>query len=116
MNADTVRLFEFLHPPKSVYRIPVYQRRYEWTEEQIDQFFNDLERIAIDDEIGGHFLGTVVFVKSSFPNMGNDYIIIDGQQRITTTFLFLKGIHDLIEDDNLKNDIWDTYFENRNVD
>lgn len=116
MNADTVRLLEFLYPPKSVFRIPVYQRRYEWTEEQINKYFNDLEKVAVDKEIEGHFLGTIVFVKSSFPSMGNDYIIIDGQQRITTTFLFLKAIYDLIKDANIKIDIWETYFENRNVD
>lgn len=115
MDADSVLLLEFLYPPKSVFRIPVYQRRYEWTEEQIDQYFNDLENIAINDDIEGHFLGTIVFVKSSFPGMGNDYIIIDGQQRITTTFLLLKAIHDLIDDENMKIDIWETYFENRNV-
>src|SRR5690625_7764988 len=83
MDAGTIRLLEFLNPPKSVFRIPVYQRKYEWTEEQVNKYFHDIENIALNDEIEGHFLGTVVFVKSSFPNMGSDYIIIDGQQRIT---------------------------------
>lgn len=116
MDAGTIRLLEFLYPPKSVFRIPVYQRKYEWTEEQVNKYFLDIENIALNDEIEGHFLGTVVFVKSSFPNMGSDYIIIDGQQRITTTFLFLKALYNSIENENTKSDIKETYFENRNVD
>ena len=116
MDAGTIRLLEFLYPPKSVFRIPVYQRKYEWTEEQVNKYFLDIENIALNDEIEGHFLGTIVFVKSSFPNMGSDYIIIDGQQRITTTFLFLKAVYNSIDNENTKSDIKETYFENRNVD
>lgn len=115
MDAGTIRLLEFLYPPKSVFRIPVYQRRYEWTEEQINQYFNDIEKIALNNDIEGHFLGTIVFVKTSFPSMGSDYIIIDGQQRITTTFLFLKAIYNSIDNENTRADIKETYFENRNV-
>ena len=116
MDAGTIKLLEFLYPPKSVFRIPVYQRKYEWTLEQINKYFNDIENIALNEEIEGHFLGTVVFVKSSFPNMGSDYIIIDGQQRITTTFLLLKALYDSIDNRNTQTDIRETYFENRNVD
>lgn len=116
MDAGTIRLLEFLYPPKSVFRIPVYQRRYEWTVEQVNKYFYDIESIALNQEIDGHFLGTVVFVKSSFPNMGSDYIIIDGQQRITTTFLLLKALYNFIDNVNTQTDIRETYFENRNVD
>ena len=115
MDAGTVKLLEFLSPRKSVFRIPVYQRRYEWTEEQVDQFFYDIERLALNQQLQGHFMGTVVFVKSSFPGMGSDYIIIDGQQRITTAFLLLKALFDSIEDEHTCIDIQDSYFENQNV-
>lgn len=115
MDAGTIKLLEFLYSPKSVFRIPVYQRRYEWTEAQVEQYFEDIEDIALNEDMQGHFLGTVVFVKASFPGMGSDYIIIDGQQRITTTFLMLKALQDAIEDENTKEDIRETYFENRNV-
>lgn len=115
MDAGTIKLLEFLSPPKSVYRIPVYQRRYEWTEEQVNKFFYDIEKLALNDDIEGHFMGTIVFVKASFPSMGSDYIIIDGQQRITTTFLLLKALYNTIEDNNIQADIKEMYFENRNV-
>lgn len=117
MDAGTIKLLEFLNRQKSVYRIPVYQRRYEWTEEQINQYFYDIERIALTTEYEGHFLGTVVFVKSSFPGMGTDFIIIDGQQRITTTFLLLKAIYDSLDKDNYRRDeIYESYFINKYVD
>ncbi|MDV6378870.1 DUF262 domain-containing HNH endonuclease family protein [Sporosarcina sp. GW1-11] len=117
MDAGTILLLEFLNKQKTVFRVPVYQRNYEWTEEQVNQYFYDIERIVTEDGYKGHFLGTVVFVKSSFPGMGTDLIIIDGQQRITTTFLFLKAIHDTLgKDHRYTSEINDMYFENRNVD
>lgn len=116
MDAGTIRLLEFLNKTKSIYRIPVYQRKYEWTEDQVDQYFYDIERIISDEGYDGHFLGTIVFVKTSFPGMGTDYIIIDGQQRITTSFLLLKAIYDFLEaDDSLREEIEDTYFINKHV-
>lgn len=116
MDAGTIRLLEFLNKPKSVYRIPVYQRKYEWVEEQVNQYFYDIERIISDEGYDGHFLGTVVFVKASFPGMGTDYIIIDGQQRITTSFLLLKAIYDSLDSSNcLLEEIEETYFTNKHV-
>ena len=116
MDAGTIRLLEFLNRQKSVFRIPVYQRKYEWNDEQVNQYFYDIEKIALNQEYEGHFLGTIVFVRSNFPNMGTDYNIIDGQQRITTTFLFLKAIYDSLEDgDYRKEEISELYFTNKHV-
>lgn len=117
MDAGTILLLEFLNKQKTVFRVPVYQRNYEWVEEQVNQYFYDIERIITEEGYKGHFLGTVVFVKSSFPGMGTDLIIIDGQQRITTTFLFLKAIHDTLGIDHpYTSEIKEMYFKNRNVD
>lgn len=117
MDAGTILLLEFLNKQKTVFRVPVYQRNYEWVEEQVNQYFYDIERIVTEDGYKGHFLGTVVFVKSSFPGMGTDLIMIDGQQRVTTTFLLLKAIHDTLGKEHLDaSDIRNMYFENRNVD
>lgn len=116
MDAGTVRLLEFLNKRKSIYRIPVYQRKYEWTEGQVDQLFYDIEKIALDPDYRGHFLGTVVFVRSTFTGMGTDYTIIDGQQRITTTFLLLKAIYDTLEESDYRRDeIKVNYFINEHV-
>ena len=116
MDAGTIRLLEFLNRQKSVFRIPVYQRKYEWTDEQVNQYFYDIEKIALNEEYEGHFLGTIVFVRSNFPNMGTDYNIIDGQQRITTTFLLLKAIYDSLDSTDYRRDeISELYFTNKHV-
>ena len=42
-----------------------------------------------------------------------EYIVIDGQQRITSITLFLKALHDLIDDENIKEDIYESYIINK---
>jgi hypothetical protein len=81
------------------YRIPVYQRNYEWGDEQIDDFLDDLFRLSTQDK--EHFFGTLVFSLSAPENYdGPDTprYIIDGQQRLTTSLLLLAGIrHQVLE-------------------
>ena len=78
--------------------IPIFQRPYNWTKDQISQFVSDLENCLIDDD-QRHFYGLIVFVS----NNENKKIIdvIDGQQRITTVTILLSIIRDLLEDYNL---------------
>lgn len=75
--------------------IPEYQRPYEWDEEQVDTLFDDLWEFSASDkdENEDYFLGCIVF----FENDDNEYEIIDGQQRITSLFLFLRAIYSVLE-------------------
>lgn len=74
--------------------VPEYQRPYEWEEEHVDTLFDDLWEFSAskeeDDE--DYFLGCIVF----FENDG-EYEIIDGQQRLTSFFLFLRAIYGILE-------------------
>lgn len=121
MQAGPMKLLALLKENKSTFNIPVYQRNYEWSKEQVEQFFRDIEGIIRDDFNNGHFLGTIVFVSNERQGLMMERIIIDGQQRITTTVLLLKAIHDsLDENDNeemsLKEEIYETYIINKYVD
>jgi uncharacterized protein with ParB-like and HNH nuclease domain len=78
--------------------IPIFQRPYSWTKDQITQFVSDIENCLINKD-QRHFYGLIVFVS----NHENRKIIdvIDGQQRLTTVTILLSIIRDLLEDYNL---------------
>lgn len=70
------------------YVIPVYQRGYEWTNEQTQEFFDDLDSISTESSTDRHFFGFMLSVLN--PDDPDKIVkIIDGQQRMTTVMLFL---------------------------
>jgi len=72
----------------SQYSLPSYQRGYAWEKSHIDDFLSDLEHVHETSSISEHFFG---FTLLAPPNSISDKTIkiIDGQQRITTSILFL---------------------------
>lgn len=64
-------------------RIPAYQRAYSWEDKQCLQFLDDL----LEQRGKKYYLGQFLFEKD-----GNTFFIIDGQQRLTTTILFLSAV------------------------
>lgn len=114
MQASTIKLLDLLGDSKTIFKIPVYQRKYEWSKEQLEQLFKDIDRIIESDLKKEHFLGTIVYVQNEMPGLMKERIVIDGQQRITTTILILKAIMDLFDNNNFNPDeIMDTYLINR---
>lgn len=96
----------FIDPNKRQYVIPVYQRNYEWSEDDCKKLFEDIINACIRDK--EHFCGSVVYAPL---NTGLDiqtYVIIDGQQRLTTIYLLLKALHDVAERGYDKEAILDT--------
>ena len=76
--------------------IPEYQRPYSWTEDEIITLFDDLWNFSIErTKPGGaknYFLGCVVSYEENLERQ-----IIDGQQRITSLFLLLRAVFDILE-------------------
>jgi uncharacterized protein with ParB-like and HNH nuclease domain len=69
------------------FAVPQYQRSYSWTEENLNDFWLDMNRSILDG--GEYFLGSFVLSKED----GADYFsIIDGQQRIATTTILLSAM------------------------
>lgn len=84
--------------------IPVYQRNYDWLKTNCERLFNDIENIISSKK--PHFIGTFVYIYDpSVVGVPQEYIIIDGQQRITSIILFAKALYDLTDDEDLKEDI-----------
>jgi len=75
--------------------IPVFQRDYSWTETQCEQLWKDLLLIASDPTERGHFMGSVVYVSTGDTSAGfTRWLLIDGQQRVTTLTLLLAALRD----------------------
>lgn len=70
------------------YFVPHHQRDFSWTEDEIDQFFNDIQeaRESGQDE---YFIGLMVFMPRENEE---EFTILDGQQRLATTIIFFSII------------------------
>ena len=119
MQANPIKLLRLLGDNDTVFKVPVYQRNYEWNEEQINQYFNDIENIIEYDFEKNHFMGTVVYVQNEIENLMTERLLIDGQQRITTSVLMLKAIVDIKNEDESidinADSIVEKYFINKHA-
>lgn len=76
---------------KYCFHVPDYQRSYSWKSENIDEFLDDLFNVIHSTQADArHFLGAVTMAKRDEQHDAID--LIDGQQRMTTIFLFLYVI------------------------
>ena len=73
--------------------IPFFQRHYGWTKDNWEELLNSLE--SMDNT---PFLGSLILKELS----GNEFSIIDGQQRLTTITILAKAIFDSLPDANKK--------------
>lgn len=114
-EANKIRLLEFLGAGKRTFNIPVYQRNYDWKYEHCTRLFKDVEKIALSNFQIQHFLGTVVYVVSRTQPAFVEFVLIDRQQRITSVTLLLKALYDVIEDEELREDIYESYIINKHA-
>ncbi|MEV8272665.1 DUF262 domain-containing protein [Microbacterium sp. NPDC077184] len=69
--------------------VPVYQRQYRWDIGACEQLLSDIRAVADLDDSRMHFLGSVL---SSSGAEGQDLVLIDGQQRLTTLMLLAAAL------------------------
>ncbi|MGH2976632.1 MAG: DUF262 domain-containing protein, partial [Solirubrobacterales bacterium] len=81
------------------FAIPVFQRDYNWTEAHCERLWKDIIKIAADSTDRGHFLGSVVYIPTDDSSAGfTRWLLIDGQQRVTTLTLLLIALRDHISE------------------
>lgn len=80
----------FFGEGKKRYSIPVYQRNYEWSTEQCRQLFCDI--VEATQRAREHFIGSIVLAFLGKKNQIDLFIIIDGQQRLTTLYIFIAAL------------------------
>lgn len=119
MIPNEKHLLELLSNNDVTFFIPPYQRNYEWEKEQCEVFLNDIIRVTQNNKEARkseHFFGTVTYFQTETAfGQPNKLVLIDGQQRITTTMLFLVALRDVINDEGLKRYIESKYLRNDNV-
>ncbi|MEU6381344.1 DUF262 domain-containing protein [Streptomyces sp. NPDC046909] len=103
MQAKETLFADLVQGRAQQFQVPLYQRTYSWTEKQLGQLWNDIleqaELIERGEKANTHFLGSVVLAPSpqneaTFPR----WLVVDGQQRLTTLSLALAAIRDHIRD------------------
>ncbi|WP_425251185.1 DUF262 domain-containing protein [Helicobacter pylori] len=81
------------------YQIPIYQRPYQWTEENCEKLLDDLFFNYEDDRESDYFCGSLVLILiSEDSKKAKTYDIVDGQQRLSTFILLAKVLSDLYND------------------
>ena len=92
MTATDSDIYQFIYTPGKWFKIPDFQRPYSWHVENCKAFLIDLEDLLNSDKT--HFFGSIVY-----ETKGDESIIIDGQQRITTVSLMIMAIYHLVCED-----------------
>ena len=91
MDARKGNIYEILNGNKQ-FLIPVYQRFYSWDVEQCKRLWNDIVEMQKKGKTG-HFVGSIVNIaEQAMPTGVQKYMIIDGQQRMTTLTLLLLAL------------------------
>lgn len=93
MDATKGNIYSILNGNKQ-FLIPVYQRYYSWDIEQCRRLWNDIVNMQKKNK-QGHFVGSIVNIaEQAMPTGVQKYMIIDGQQRMTTLTLLLIALRD----------------------
>ncbi|GAA7302251.1 DUF262 domain-containing protein [Helicobacter pylori] len=85
----------------SYYRIPNYQRPYQWTEENCEKLLDDLFFSYELYKESDYFCGSLVLIATEKDRMtdAETYDIVDGQQRLSTFILLAKVLVTLYHND-----------------
>lgn len=95
MKGSECRLIEYMEGSKKRFIIPVYQRNYDWKTENCKQLYDDLVKV-IKNKRRSHFFGSLVSVYEP-SGRNTEFLVIDGQQRLTTVSLLLLAMYNLIK-------------------
>lgn len=114
MKASETSLRNLLEGTKQ-FQVPLFQRSYSWKKDNWQMLWEDLLMIYDDDSDDPFFMGSIV--TQSIPGTADGispFIIIDGQQRLTTLTILLAAIRYSLDSENsLKEEIYETHLINK---
>ncbi|MFI8511258.1 DUF262 domain-containing protein [Streptomyces sp. NPDC085460] len=102
MRAQEITFLKLVQGEKQ-FQVPLYQRTYSWTRKQLERLWDDLIDL-VEQQLDGaspasHFLGSVVLAPGQLQAGGMQrWLVVDGQQRLTTIMLALTALRDHIRD------------------
>ncbi len=108
MKVTQSTINDFFALTGTIFSIPVYQRNYTWEEENCEKLLQDI--VGISQNKKTHFMGSITYILHLIDDEKSlrqlqEFVIIDGQQRITTIMLLLKAIETKIQDEGIKKEI-----------
>ncbi|MGL2766271.1 DUF262 domain-containing protein [Helicobacter pylori] len=108
MKAIQSNINDFFALTGTIFSIPVYQRNYTWEEENCEKLLQDIVNISQNKKT--HFMGSITYVLHLIDDEKSlrqlqEFVIIDGQQRVTTIMLLLKAIETKIQNEGIKKEI-----------
>ena len=89
-KAESLTVIELFQ--SATYEIPAFQRDYAWTKEQCEDLWGDIKNL-VDQQVKAHFIGPMVVIRHGDKNQKN-YLVIDGQQRLTTLQMIIALLRD----------------------
>lgn len=96
MKAIDTELTKFLGA-EAQYYVPIYQRKYSWKKENCLKLIDDIIKVANDEGRPCHFIGSVIYLAKQdtmHASAVKEYLVIDGQQRMTTVSIILLALGD----------------------
>lgn len=94
MKASETKLQPMLEGTKQ-YIVPLFQRSYDWNKKEWEVLWSDIIELCEMDNPRTHFIGSIVTMPTiSVPEGVTKYLLIDGQQRLTTIFVLLSLLRD----------------------
>lgn len=84
---------DLIEKNKRVFKVPVYQRNYDWSNIQCEKLYQDI--MIANKRDHKHFTGTIVYIVGQNASGLDEMLIIDGQQRLTTVYILLKALYDV---------------------
>ena len=103
-NADKLTIDGTISSKKLI--IPFFQRNYVWEEELWEKYWETMVSASNAEPGSVSFLGSIVLKQEKTPSsatIGDVRFVIDGQQRLITTFLFFKAVCTVHETREMKN-------------
>ncbi|ERJ22451.1 hypothetical protein UNSW3_428 [Campylobacter concisus UNSW3] len=93
------------------FNVPAYQRGYRWDKINVTDLLDDLLEFMQDGSSGKFYCLQPLVVKKNIDT--NKYNVIDGQQRLTTIFIILRYLENLLKEENGINEIYAIDYETR---
>ncbi|GAA7669732.1 DUF262 domain-containing protein [Helicobacter pylori] len=108
MKAKESTINDFFALTGTIFSIPVCQRNYTWEEENCKKLLQDI--VSISQNKKTHLMGSITYILHLIDDEKSlrqlqEFVIIDGQQRVTTIMLLLKAIETKTRDEGIKKEI-----------
>ncbi len=116
MKASETNLRSILEGNKQ-FIVPLFQRTYSWDTKEWEVLWSDLQDLYEEEKPRNHFIGSTVTIPVDSPASGvAKFLLIDGQQRITTLLILLALLRDQATstpESTLAEEIADSFLTNR---